>query len=73
MQACSRVARERSKGFVKKNISPPPTFAIVERTRRNGTPKHFFQTKRLRAELDFICPVIFRLSPLVFHGNDCPR
>jgi hypothetical protein len=39
---------------------------IEDRSGRHWSLKHFFQTQRLRAELDFVTPIWFRTPAFVF-------
>jgi hypothetical protein len=66
------INRQIPQYFIKSHIFAAARFSVEKSAAWDFHAKHFFEAKRLRAELDFVAPVFLWLAALVFYWKRIP-
>lgn len=70
LKADRRLFCQRTEGLIQRDDAATPLFPIVKVPSENLYLEHLLKGKRLGAELNFVRPMLFGLSPFVLHGEN---
>jgi hypothetical protein len=65
--------RPRTKFTAENDLVAPSRLSVIERSFGDLSAKHFLQTQRLCAELDFVASISLRPATLVLHRERTPQ
>ena len=73
VQTLSGVSGHATEIGIERNVMSAARLAVKECAGWNVNAEHFFQTEGLRTELNFVGPVFFRMTALIFDRERCPE